>query len=36
MSVDFFRALTAFVNGLAPLIGGSLTGLNTMSGNQYS
>ena len=36
MSVDFFKALTSFVNGLAPVIGGSVTGLNTMSGNQYS
>ncbi|MET3960011.1 hypothetical protein ABIE52_006946 [Rhodococcus sp. OAS809] len=36
MSVDLFKALTPFISGLATLIGGSLTGLNTMSGNEYS
>ncbi|CAM2869994.1 hypothetical protein RHDE110596_04860 [Prescottella defluvii] len=36
MSVDFFKALRIFVVGLAPVLGGSLTGLNTMSGNEYS
>lgn len=36
MSVDFFKALTPFISALATSIGGSLTGLNTMSGNQYS
>ncbi len=36
MSVDFFKALRVLVNGLAPVLGGSLTGLNTMSGTDYS
>ncbi|MDH6282451.1 hypothetical protein M2280_003682 [Prescottella agglutinans] len=36
MSYDLLGALTTFVMGLAPVLGGSLTGLNTMSGNSYS
>ncbi len=31
MSVDFFTALRTFVTGLAPILGGSLDGLNAMS-----
>ncbi len=36
MSVDFFKALRLLVVGFAPVLGGSLTQLNTMSGNEYS
>ncbi|MDH6679048.1 hypothetical protein M2284_003264 [Rhodococcus sp. LBL1] len=36
MSYDFLAALRTFVMGMAPVLGGSLTGLNTMSGNSYS
>lgn len=36
MSVELFTALRTFVNGLGPILGGSLTQLNTMSLTTYS
>ncbi|MGF7121776.1 hypothetical protein J2X34_002189 [Rhodococcus sp. BE178] len=36
MSYDLLAALRTFVMGFAPILSGSLTGLNTMSGNSYS
>lgn len=36
MSIDFFRALRTLVMGSTSIFAGSLTGLNTMSGNEYS
>ena len=36
MSYDLLAALRTFVFGVTPVLSGSLTGLNTMSGNSYS
>lgn len=35
MSVDLFAALGPFIAGVAPLFGGSLDQLNTMSATDY-
>ncbi len=36
MSYDFLGALGSFVRGIAPILGGSLDGLNAMSMNVSS